>query len=123
MDHDRMFKQLLRTFFIDFLELFVPRVLEDLDQSTIEFIDKEIITDVASRERHEVDLLVKARFRGQDSFFLIHVETQASSQEQFARRMFHYFARLFELYDLPIYPIVIFSYDAPLREEPDSLTV
>ena len=72
MDHDGMFKQLLRTFFVDFLELFVPRVLEDLDQSSIEFIDKEIITDVAARERHEVDLLVKARFRGRESFFLIH---------------------------------------------------
>jgi predicted transposase YdaD len=123
MDHDGMFKQLLRTFFIDFLELFVPRVLEDLDQSSIEFIDKEIITDVAARERHEVDLLVKARFRGKESFFLIHVETQASAQEDFARRMFQYFARLYETYGLPIYPIVIFSYDSPAREEPDSFTV
>src|SRR5215203_2616310 len=109
MDHDGMFKQLLRTFFVDFLQLFVPRVLEDLDQSSIEFVDKEIITDVAARERHEVDLLVKARFRGKESFFLIHVETQASAQEDFARRMFQYFARLYEQYQLPVYPIVIFS--------------
>lgn len=31
--------------------------------------------------------------------------------------MFHYFARLHEKYALPVYPVVIFSYDYPLRPE------
>ena len=34
----------------------------------------------------------------------------------FNKRMFRYFARLHEKFDLPIYPIVIFSYDRPQRE-------
>lgn len=114
-----MFKQLLRTFFVDFLDLFLPQVLQYLDRSSIEFVDKELITDVNARERHEVDLLVKAKFSGQESFFLIHVETQASAQEQFPRRMFHYFARLYEQYDLPVYPIALFSYESPARPEQD----
>jgi hypothetical protein len=38
----------------------------------------------------------------------------------FGRRMFRYFTRLYKKYALPVYPIVFFSYDAPLREEPSS---
>ena len=69
-------------------------------------------------QKHEVDLLVKARFRGEEAFFLVHVENQARTQPDFPRRMFTYFARLHEKYNLPIYPVVLFSYDAPLRLEP-----
>ncbi|HET6246363.1 MAG TPA: hypothetical protein VFE47_01595 [Tepidisphaeraceae bacterium] len=37
--------------------------------------------------------------------------------------MFKYFARLHEKYDLPIFPVVIFSYDKPRRAEPDRYQV
>jgi predicted transposase YdaD len=37
--------------------------------------------------------------------------------------MFYYFARLSEKYALPVYPIVIFSYDTPQRSEPTSYQV
>lgn len=123
MDHDRLFKELLRNFFIEFLELFLPEVRAYLRADSIEFLDKEIITDVDARERHEVDLLVKARLRDQDVCVLIHVENQAHPQEDFARRMFRYFARLYEKYGLPVYPIVIFSYDSPQRPEPDRFQI
>lgn len=89
-----------------------------LDPTSLEFIDKEVFTDVTAGEKHEVDVLVKARFRGQDTFFLIHVENQASAKPGFPKRMFIYFSWLLEKYDLPIYPVVIFSYDKPKRAEP-----
>jgi hypothetical protein len=37
--------------------------------------------------------------------------------------MFRYFSRLHEKYGLPIYPVVIFSYDKPSRPEPDRYQV
>lgn len=37
--------------------------------------------------------------------------------------MFYYFARLHEKYDLPIYPVVIFSYDSPQKEADNSYKV
>jgi hypothetical protein len=37
--------------------------------------------------------------------------------------MFRYFARFEEKYDLPVYPIALFSYDAPLRPEPNEYAV
>src|SRR5262245_43537722 len=116
IDHDRLFKELLTTFFVEFLELFVPKLAAELDPTTISFLDKEIFTDVSSGERHEVDVLARVRFRGQDSCCLLHVENQAQPQARFARRMFHYFARLDEKYDLPIYPIAMFSHEAPRVE-------
>ena len=119
MDHDRLFKELLTTFFREFLDLFLPDVAAALDpEAAIVPMDKEVFTDVTLGEKHEVDVLMKARFRGQDTFFLVHVENQATAQADFPKRMFRYFARLTERYDLPVYPVVIFSYDTPQRPEP-----
>ena len=41
MDHDRLFKGLLRTFFVDFLEVFCPELAEHLGRDSVEFLDKE----------------------------------------------------------------------------------
>ncbi|NJM72316.1 MAG: DUF4351 domain-containing protein [Scytonema sp. RU_4_4] len=113
IDHDRLFKELLSTFFVEFIELFLPDILTYLEADSVTFLDKEVFTDVTAGERYEADLLVQAQFLGEASCFLIHVENQAKAQANFGKRMFRYFARLFEKYDLPIYPVVVFSYDQP----------
>jgi hypothetical protein len=119
IEHDRLFKELLTTFFVEFLELFFPQVIGYLERESLEFVDKEIFTDVTAGEKYEADLLAKAKFREQETFFLIHVENQAQSQTDFGRRMFRYFARLYEKFALPIYPIAIFSYNAPRSPQPN----
>lgn len=123
MDHDRLFKELLTNFFIEFFELFFPEMVEYLDRESLEFLDKEVFTDVTQGQRHEVDLVAKARFRDQPSFFLVHVEAQAQRQSDFGRRMFTYFSRLHEKFALPVYPVAVFSYDQPNRTEPDEYVV
>ncbi|MBC6433714.1 DUF4351 domain-containing protein [Nostoc sp. HG1] len=113
IDHDRLFKELIATFFIEFLELFFPQVIAYLEPDSLKFLDKEVFTDVTAGEQYEADLVVQVRFREQKTFFLVHIENQSYPQADFGRRMFRYFARLFEKYALPVYPIVVFSYDAP----------
>jgi Domain of unknown function (DUF4351) len=120
INHDQLFKELLTTFFIEFLELFFPAVLEYLDTDSIEFVDKEVFTDVVRGEKNILDLVALAKFQEQDYSFLIHVENQASSAPEFNRRMFRYFCSLFLKYEHPIYPIVIFSYDRPQRLDKNS---
>ncbi len=120
IDHDRLFKELLTTFFVEFVELFLPEVSSYLERQSVKFLDKEVFTDVTSGDRYEADLVVEARFRNQDSFFLIHTEHQARAEANFSQRMFRYFARLYEKFALPVYPVVLFSYDAPRRPEPTS---
>ena len=115
IDHDRLFKELLSTFFIEFIELFFPDLMAYLEPNSVTFLDKEVFTDVTVGERYEADLLVQAQFRGQSSYFLIHVENQSYNQADFNKRMFRYFARLHEKYALPIYPIVVLSYDRPQK--------
>ena len=124
MNHDRLFKELLTNFFAEFVELFLPNVSTYLAQDTVFVpLDKEIFTDVTLGNTHEVDLLVRAKFRDDEAFFLVHIENQSTSQSDFAKRMFRYFARLTEKYDLPVYPVVIYSHDKPQLAEPDSYEI
>lgn len=117
INHDRLFKELLTTFFVEFIELFFPDIVDYLEADSLEFIDKEIFTDSTAGARREADLLVKCRFQGREAFFLIHLEHQSKREKDFARRMFFYFARLTEKYALPVYPIALFSYDKPNTAE------
>ena len=122
-DHDRLFKELIGTFFVEFLELFVPEVRAYVETGSIEFLDKEIFIDVTSGERLEPDLVAKVRFKGLPAFFVIHVENQAQPQKAFGRRLFRYFSRLHDKYDLPVYPIVVFSFDSPRKPQADTYRV
>ncbi|MBD1924952.1 DUF4351 domain-containing protein [Trichocoleus sp. FACHB-90] len=119
IDHDRLFKELLTEFFTEFLELFFPEMVAYLEPNSISFEPNEIYTDVTAGEKYEADLLVKARFRQQESYFLIHLEHQAQPQADFGRRMFRYFARLYEKFAIPVYPIAIFSYNSPKLPQPN----
>jgi hypothetical protein len=123
IDHDRLFKELIQTFFWEFIELFLPEVLEYVTQDTLTFLTEEIFTDVTTGEKRRIDLLAQVKWRGEDSCFLIHLENQAYNQKEFERRMFHYFARLDAKYLMPIFPIVIFSYDEPKRLKKSQYTV
>jgi hypothetical protein len=122
-DHDRLFKELLTTFFWGFLDLFFPEVTAYTERSSLELLDEEVFIDVTDGERYEVDILVRARFRGKDAFFLVNVENHSSRQSDFGKRMFKYFARLYEKFDLPVYPIAVFSFDEPRRAEPDTFKI
>ena len=131
IDHDQLFKRLLREFFLDFVELFLPAVRQYLEPDSIEFLDKEIFTDNEAGRKHAsqkqvVDLVVKCRFKDQDSFFLIHVEPESARRRrrgEFGRRMFHYFAPLTKDHALPVYPVALLSYDKPRGLELDTFRV
>jgi Domain of unknown function (DUF4351)/Putative transposase, YhgA-like len=123
INHDQLFKELLTTFFVEFLELFFPSVLEYLDTDSIQFVDKELFTDVIGGEKKIMDIVALAKFQEQDYSFLVHVENQASNAPEFNRRMFRYFCSLFLKYDRPIYPIVVFSYNSPQRLDKSSFAI
>ncbi len=68
IDHGRLFKELLSTFFWEFVELFLPKVAVYLERDSIFFLNQEVFTDVTSGERREVDLLAQVKFRGHLDF-------------------------------------------------------
>jgi hypothetical protein len=118
IDHDRLFKELLTTFFWEFIELFLPEVALYLDRDSITFLDKEIFSDVTIGDRYEADIVARCQFRGQESYFLVHLEHQAQGQVHFPQRMFRYFSLLYAKYNLPVYPIALFSSTYPLALAP-----
>jgi hypothetical protein len=118
-DHDRLFKELISTFFLEFLDLFLPEVRAYVAAGSVDFLDKEIFVDVTSGERLEPDLVAKVRFKGHPAFFIVHIETQDRAQRAFGRRLFRYFARLHDKFDLPVYPIVVFSFSSPRKPQAD----
>jgi len=121
VDHDRLFKQLLSTFFLEFLELFAPELARDIEPGAVEFLEKETFTDALAGSHHVVDLLARVRMRGGSGYVLVHVENQAHANEigQFPRRMFRYFAGIEAHHGLPIYPVAVLSYDRPRAVCPD----
>jgi predicted transposase/invertase (TIGR01784 family) len=123
IDHDRLFKELLSTFFIEFLELFLPQLAATIEPDSIHFLPQEYFADLTTGEEKIIDLLVEVQQASEAVGFLVHVEAQASTKANFTRRMFFYFARLHQKYLQRVYPIVIFSFDQPLREEPHIYSV
>jgi predicted transposase/invertase (TIGR01784 family) len=119
VDHDRLFKELLETFFAEFMKLFFPEASRAIDFSHIKFMQQEIFTDVTAGERHEVDIIVETRLKEEPGLIMVHVEPQAYVQKDFNQRMFVYFSRLYEKYRRKIVPIAVFSYDQT-RDEPDT---
>jgi hypothetical protein len=130
IDHDQLFKQLLETFFADFIELFAPALSEYLDLSKLFFLPQQYFTDIINGDRKAIDILAQIPIKpdkittGQSHFnILLHVENQASSEANFTRRMFFYFAELHRDYHVPIYPIAVFSFDEPQRAEANQYSI
>ena len=119
LDHDALFKLLLTTFFREFLELFAADLAAALDATPLVFLDKESFSDLLDPDRREADLVVQVRLRDQPATVLIHLEHQAKSDATLARRMFRYFGRFYDRYDLPVYPIALCSYPKPYTPADD----
>ena len=114
--HDHLFKELLGEFFPEFIDLFFPQVSLFLDRNSIEFLPLELFANLTEGDTFETDLIVKAKFKDQDAFFIIHFEHQAAFHKNFDRRIFNYFPMLHRDYGLPVYPIVLFSHHSPKED-------
>ena len=122
VDHDRLFKELIQTFFQEFVELFFPEQYLQIDFSHFHFLPQELFTDIIKGEKREVDMLAETKLKDVETLILIHVEPQSYFQKEFHERMFIYFSRLYEKYRKPILPIAIFSYNS-LKDVPEHLSI
>jgi hypothetical protein len=113
IDHDALFKLLLTAFFREFLEFVAPDLAAALAPEPLVFLDKESFFDLLDPDRREADLVVQARLREQPATLLIHLEHQAQPDPMLDRRMFRYFARFYDKFDLPVFPIALCSYTRP----------
>jgi predicted transposase/invertase (TIGR01784 family) len=62
-----------------------------------------------------VDMLVKTfTLEGSEKYMLIHIEIQAQNGPDFSKRMFQYFYRIYDRYDVPITALAVFTGGKPV---------
>lgn len=109
MPYDQLLKDLLRTFFSEFMERFFPVPAARLDLRQVTFLEQEIATDMGQARRRELDLIAQTATKsGDPEMILVHVELQARPEPDFPRRMFEYYALLRGRHHLPVLPIVVY---------------
>jgi len=104
---EEAFPDLLRFFFKDADTIF------DISKG-FEFLDKELHELFPELEKQGgsrfVDMLVKAfTLDGSEKYMLIHIEIQAQNGPNFSKRMFQYFYRIYDRYDVPITALAVFT--------------
>ncbi|MCL5981516.1 MAG: hypothetical protein M1571_03155 [Firmicutes bacterium] len=55
-DHDALFKNLIASFFREFMEPFLPQAHALIDYSALKFLSQELITDIPAGGKHYVDI-------------------------------------------------------------------
>jgi Domain of unknown function (DUF4351) len=130
IDHDQLFKQLLTTFFLEFLELFTPEFFAAIDPNSLEILPQEYFTEIEVGERKAMDVIIRVNLLGRPNApassrvsVVVNCEHQSTTKADFNRRIFFYFAQLHRKYLQPVYPIALFSFDKPYRPERDSYQV
>lgn len=115
--HDQLFKELIHTFFEEFLEVFFPDVHHHIDFTSIKPLPEEVFTDLLKGESIRADIVIETKLKDKDTLLIIHVEPQSYGQSNFHERMYHYFSLLYNKYRKPILPIAVFSYDEKRHEQ------
>jgi hypothetical protein len=108
---DSPWKEILEVYFEDFMLFFFPQVHAQIDWSRgYDFLDTELAQVVRDAElgKRLADKLVKVwKLNGEETWVLIHVEIQSQEEGLFGERMFVYYYRLRDKYDLPIASLAI----------------
>jgi hypothetical protein len=64
INHDQNFKELISTFFMEFLELFLPEVARTIDLNSIGFLPQEYFADLVEGDEKIIDMLAEVKRSG-----------------------------------------------------------
>ena len=113
---DRLWKSILETVFEEFLLFFYPNANDIFDFSKgVTYLDKELDLlfppEEGARGVRFVDKLVKVYLKdGSEKYILIHIEVQSQKgNNDLEKRMFRYFYRVKDKYDVPVMAIAILA--------------
>lgn len=116
MDHDQRFKEMIRLFFPEFMNLFFESYATDFDLTSPEWLDKEVLPNPPEGERHVLDLVAKLRTKRssttgvpEECLALVHVEIEAQDRTtKLKPRLPRYFFHLHDKHRLPVLPIALY---------------
>jgi hypothetical protein len=108
---DTPWKEILEDYFPEFMDFFFPSIFAQIDWAKgFQFMDGELqqLAREAETTRMHTDKLVQVTWRdGSEYFILLHVEVQCQKEEDFALRVYTYFARIRDRFRLPVISLVI----------------
>ena len=112
--YDELWKNIIEKLFPHFLEFFMPQLHADVDLTLgYVFLDKELqrIKLKGKKGKNITDKLVKVYLKnGGEKWLLIHLEVQGKHEDDFANRMFRYFYRIYDKYDVNITALAVLTY-------------
>ena len=114
--HDQLYKELIGTFFEEFLEVFFPDIHKEIDFRKIKPLSEEVYTNMLDGDTRRLDLVIETKLKRTDVVIIVHIEPQSYRQPDFNERMYHYFSMLFNKYKKPIIPIAVFNLDQQPEE-------
>lgn len=121
---DLLWKGIIEDMPAHFLRFFFPESDNLLDfERGFEFLDKELELLFPAEENEYprfVDKLLKVYSKaGVEEWILIHIEVQGYYEKDFSKRMFTYFYRLLDKYNMPVTALAIFT-EANRQFKPDA---
>ncbi len=112
-EQDSVWKEVLDTYFEEFVAFFFPHIHADIDWSRdYEFLDKELekIAPDSATGRRLVDKLVKVYLNdGAETWLMIHIEVQGHAERGFAERMNLYKNRISDYYGAEVVSLAILT--------------
>lgn len=114
-DYDNPWKDALDRWFAEFVAFFFPAVHNRIDWTrrwqSLDAEFRQVVRD-AELGKRLADKLVNVWLRdGSEATLLIHVEVQAWTQSDFARRMFVYHYRIFDRYNRQVVSLAVLADD------------
>lgn len=120
ISHDRLFKELISTFFREFVEAFLPKLALHITGNAHGFLDKETFKDMTRESDLFIEICDK---KNSAAKFLILLEIQAHWDKDIGKRLFAYFARLLDRYKFPIYPVLLYAAEKPQKHQPEEYVI
>jgi hypothetical protein len=115
VNFDTPWKQIIEKYLEDFLEFFFPQIHADIDFSKgYEILSKELLPLLKKYKigKRYADELIKVHLKnGKEEWLLIHIEIQGNPEVGFARRMYIYNFKIYELHGREVVSLAILTDD------------
>lgn len=113
VNQDDLWKKVIADLFEEFLLFFLPEFHAEVDFSKpVDFLQQELFKEIIEERkgRKMADQIAKVQLKnGKEQWVLVHTEVQTKDEEDFPKRMFQYYYRIFDRYDKKIVAIALFT--------------
>lgn len=121
MDHDQLFKTLLKLFFADLLKITVPAVARGLDLERAKFLEQESFSDVPAGQKVLFDLVAEVPLLEVDAQIdaaVMLVEVEGDFRRASENRFWRYYAHARLKHDRPVLLVVVWLHGGPAGISP-----